>query len=89
MGYNNTDPDWVSEINSSSLILYHQAVLYLIVQVPCLVVSFGTVLGKQGLVVDFDQLPLRAIAEVSKKPISAQILKIRIKETVIDIAPVA
>lgn len=55
-----------------------QAFSYLIVQMPCLVVSFSAALGKQGLVVDFDQLPLGAIAEVSEKPSSAQILKITV-----------
>lgn len=36
-------------------------------QVPCLVISFAAAFGEQRPVVDFDQLPLRAIAEVPEK----------------------
>jgi len=41
-------------------------------QVPGLVVSLCAPSGKYGLVVNFDKLPFRPVAEVSEKPADRQ-----------------
>lgn len=45
---------------------------YLVVQVPGLVVFLRALPAEDGLVVDLDQLPFRAVAEVPKKAARGQ-----------------
>ena len=53
---------------SGSAIFSGCVFLYLVVEVPGLVVLFRTQPVEDGLVVDLDELPFRPVAEVSEKP---------------------